>query len=889
MALRVSQIRIVQPIQLTNILKDHSRKVRLIDCRSFLEFNDNHIIGAVNICCSKLIKRRLQQDKISLKDLLLHCRIEIDETSDVIVYDQRTACVDDVTQDSFLYVLLKKLIPVFGKVCILAGGFVEFEAQYPELCENMMWKYPGLTALSQPCLPTTSSGPTRILPFLYLGSEEDANNRELLQSHNITYELNVSNKCPKPDFIPEGHFMRIPVNDSHNEKLLPYFAQTFQFVEKVRKSNECALVHCLAGISRSPTVAIAYVMRHLMMSCEDAYRYVKSKRATISPNFNFLGQLLEYEQQLISEKVLENKVPSHGGPASTSQPHNSEFFLGPQVLLSPTSSTFSQKSVGKRVNLSLRISPFAGPSSLGSPKDASPTTAMARLQFEKPLGKENRTASSSCGFSPCSSISLNVGGLCGAVPRPTRLVKEQNVTSIQEEEIDHWGSMTKSVTRQSVSISISKGFKSRKSSLEQYQQQLSDHPSSSSPCQQEDVLSSGEGQGNNGNAKKCRVHNFVVEGSTTKSNDKASSTTTSEPTGTQGSSVSTRSNLSDESVQPGVICSPLVCNRDYLRSDSVSTSGIGSEISDHDLLASGSWDMTESGGGQDDGVFSDSYSLYSKSPKSSRQLQLWSSDSGHWSSADEGAFSSCSSSTIEVPAISAASEAKSPEKRKCSEYLFPSQGVPLTNFEKRRSYAGGSSSDWIPGDASRSKRWSLAEDSTETPLSNIKTPSGPGRWEDLETETKIDECTKDTESEDKISKTSSSSSSSHLNFGHHWFNLLSGRELTCCERQGDGLYRVQSCPGICGHPDWLQSHNQVPESPPEPISDSALLKMRTCRNRSKHLGASDHPGSKNRFSCGSIDYDELWSKLRKIHDSKTNDSHSSSSTLASSSYSIVVQ
>jgi dual specificity MAP kinase phosphatase len=300
--------------------------------------------------------------------------------------------VEDVAPDSFMHVLLKKLITVFSKVSVLAGGFVDFQAMYPEFCENMMWKYPGLTALSQPCMATSNSGPTRILPFLYLGSEEDAHNKELLQSHNITYELNVSNKCPKPDFIPEGRFMRIPVNDSHNEKLLPYFPQAFQFVEKVRKSNECALVHCLAGISRSPTVAIAYVMRHLRMNCEDAYRYVKSKRASIAPNFNFLGQLLEYEQQLISENILENKFQSQ--VPSTSQPSTSEFLLGTQTLLPPMSSsfsTYSQRTSGKRLNLSLRLSPFPAPSSLGTLMDASPTTALSRLQLDIPQGKENRT------------------------------------------------------------------------------------------------------------------------------------------------------------------------------------------------------------------------------------------------------------------------------------------------------------------------------------------------------------------------------------------------------------------------------------------------------------------------------------------------------------------
>ncbi|KHJ40721.1 dual specificity phosphatase, catalytic domain protein, partial [Trichuris suis] len=130
-----------------------------------------------------------------------------------------------------------------------------------------------LASLSQPCLPVSNLGPTKILPFLYLGSQQDAMDEDLLKKHRIDYVLNMSVASPKPDFLQEEHFLRIPVNDSYSEKLLPYFDQAFRFVDKVRNTNANVLVHCLAGISRSPTLVIACVMRYLRMSSEEAYRF----------------------------------------------------------------------------------------------------------------------------------------------------------------------------------------------------------------------------------------------------------------------------------------------------------------------------------------------------------------------------------------------------------------------------------------------------------------------------------------------------------------------------------------------------------------------------------------------------------------------------------------
>jgi len=63
------------------------------------------------------------------------------------------------------------------------------------------------------------------------------------------------------------------------------------------------LAFCRAGISRSAAICIAYLMQQNRMTMDEAHDYVKSRRAFISPNLNFMRQLHEFDGRLRADRA----------------------------------------------------------------------------------------------------------------------------------------------------------------------------------------------------------------------------------------------------------------------------------------------------------------------------------------------------------------------------------------------------------------------------------------------------------------------------------------------------------------------------------------------------------------------------------------------------------
>lgn len=94
------------------------------------------------------------------------------------------------------------------------------------------------------------------------------------------------------------HSAIIIINVNYTNHVQEILFLPFCFTDEARAKKCSVLVHCLAGVSRSVTVTVAYLMQKCHLSLNDAYDYVKKCKPNISPNFNFMGQLLDFERIL---------------------------------------------------------------------------------------------------------------------------------------------------------------------------------------------------------------------------------------------------------------------------------------------------------------------------------------------------------------------------------------------------------------------------------------------------------------------------------------------------------------------------------------------------------------------------------------------------------------
>ncbi|KAI3328990.1 phosphatases II [Xylariaceae sp. AK1471] len=157
-------------------------------------------------------------------------------------------------------------------------------------------------------LSSTSArpGPVQILPYLYLGPRSTSAPETAL-AHGITDVISIGCSPDKGDKSISYHRLSLLDNpDADITMVVGLAADIINNAKTQQPDNNLrkVLVHCVAGISRSPTILAGYLMQE-GMSLREALGMLVRAKSRVRPNDGFLRQLKEMEISIRGSASIE--------------------------------------------------------------------------------------------------------------------------------------------------------------------------------------------------------------------------------------------------------------------------------------------------------------------------------------------------------------------------------------------------------------------------------------------------------------------------------------------------------------------------------------------------------------------------------------------------------
>lgn len=156
---------------------------------------------------------------------------------------------------------------------------------------------------------------SEIVPHVFISNWFTSNNIDILNRYKIKGVITIETR-PKPSDVLAYYrnnniqHMYIYLPDFESADISKFFDISFNFINNLTNKHENVLIHCYAGISRSSTIILNYMIKKLFdnnnMINEDVNEilkyvlyYAKGKRRIINPNEGFIQQL--------KNKIIEYK------------------------------------------------------------------------------------------------------------------------------------------------------------------------------------------------------------------------------------------------------------------------------------------------------------------------------------------------------------------------------------------------------------------------------------------------------------------------------------------------------------------------------------------------------------------------------------------------------
>ncbi|CAL8087067.1 unnamed protein product [Calicophoron daubneyi] len=298
----------------------------LFDARIKEEYDEAHIVLA----------RRLKRDDYG--DFVLPYGSELECKWNIVVYDGNT----ETLKDKGDAVRAAKLLFNNGSrrsVKILEGGYELFSRLYPFLRSQKIMYLPKE-------LENFMCYPLEIIPnFLYIGSRVQAIDRKMHRELNITAHVNCDVKEDPVYSDPQcAHYCRLSVNrykfcdnghslvqwsETESPDLSIFMHEASDFIQQRRFEARRVLIISTHTISRSVTIAIAYLIKYEAMTLKDAWKHLRNVCIPMRPSWKLMMQLAQFEANC---RGLD-----------TTKPLTEEEFYGKRLRgpLEPGSSTFA--------------------------------------------------------------------------------------------------------------------------------------------------------------------------------------------------------------------------------------------------------------------------------------------------------------------------------------------------------------------------------------------------------------------------------------------------------------------------------------------------------------------------------------------------------------------
>eukprot|EP00835_Amoeboradix_gromovi_P006418 NODE_750_length_4577_cov_0.299687.p1 type:complete len:334 gc:universal NODE_750_length_4577_cov_0.299687:2829-1828(-) len=186
--------------------------------------------------------------------------------------------------------------------CFVTGGIESVLKHYPHLIDNpsntsneiLELRREQLNLVQQVWYPLKSQVkdyPRLIINNLYLSGKDGASFDNLQK-----FEIDVVIRIGFFDELSDSCvYHSYPLEDTSHEKIDSIFEETSNIIHDAYLQNKRVLVHCHAGVSRSSTIILHYMMKNLHFTLKDAFDHTFKQRPIVRPNEGFAMTLQKYE------------------------------------------------------------------------------------------------------------------------------------------------------------------------------------------------------------------------------------------------------------------------------------------------------------------------------------------------------------------------------------------------------------------------------------------------------------------------------------------------------------------------------------------------------------------------------------------------------------------